>query len=159
MVDREFVLRFLAFNITNYENYNSKSLDVFLNDAMVEINKMSEEDLAVLESKFIKAMSAARAIFDKSAFRKRDKEDLEKKYSINKALFEAWSVSLGNLTEEQINSSIEKKEVLSDRFIDLMAEDDDFQAAISHGTSTVGKVKYRFKIVENLIEDVLSLPG
>lgn len=156
MVDREFVLRFLAFNLTNYQDYSSKSLDVFLNDAMVEINKMPEADLALLESKFIKAMAAANEIFAKFAFRKRDKEDLEKKYSINKALFEAWSVSLGNLTEEQIKTLRERKDVLSDRFIDLMADDDDFQASISHGTSTGGKVKYRFKRIEKLIQDVLS---
>ncbi|MDY6806192.1 MAG: DUF262 domain-containing protein [Cyanobacteriota bacterium] len=156
MVDREFVLRFLAFNITNYQDYSSKSLDVFLNDAMVEINKMPEADLALLESKFIKAMAGANEIFAKFAFRKRDKEDLEKKYSINKALFEAWSVSLGNLTEEEIKILTERKDVLSDRFIDLMADDDDFQASISHGTSTGGKVKYRFKRIEKLIQNVLS---
>jgi hypothetical protein len=159
MVDREFVLRFLAFNITHYQEYNSKSLDVFLNDAMVEINKMSDEDIGVLESKFTKAMSAANTIFEKFAFRKRERDDLEKKYSINKALFESWSVSLGNLTEERIKTLIERKEVLSDRFINLMADDEDFQAAISHGTSTIGKVKYRFNKIENLIKDVLSLPG
>lgn len=158
MVDREFVLRFLAFQITNYLDYNYKSLDVFLNEGMGKINQMSEAEVELLKSKFVKAMVAADEIFDKFAFRKRDRDDLGKKYSINKALFEAWSVSLGVLTEEQIKTLTERKEILSDRFINLMADDEDFQAAISHGTSTIGKVKYRFKKIENLIADVLSLP-
>ncbi len=158
MVDREFVLRFLAFNITHYHDYNYKSLDVFLNEGMVKINQMSEADLELLKSKFVKAMIAANEIFDKFAFRKRERDDLGKKYSINKALFEAWSVSLAVLTEEQIKTLTERKEILSDRFINLMADDEDFQAAISHGTSTIGKVKYRFKKIESLIEEILSLP-
>lgn len=156
MVDREFVLRFLAFNLNHYNDYDSKSLDVFLNDTMVQINQMSDSDLQVLESKFVKGMVTAFEIFDKYAFRKREIEDLDKKYSINKALFETWSVNLGNLQDEQIELLKERKAIVGDRFIDLMANDSYFQAAISQGTSTVSKVKYRFNKIEKLIEDILS---
>lgn len=155
MVDHEFVLRFLAFNLTHYKDYNSKSLDVFLNQAMADINQKEDGEIELLEAKFKWAMVAAFEIFDKYGFRKREKANPEKRYSLNKALFEAWSFNLSQLDEKQLQILKERKSDLIDKFIDLMENDEEFRSAISQGTSTASKVKYRFSAIENLILEIL----
>ncbi|MGK7900997.1 MAG: DUF262 domain-containing protein, partial [Hormoscilla sp.] len=155
MVDHEFVLRFLAFNLTHYKDYDSKSLDVFLNQAMADLNQKKDGEIELLEAKFKWAMIAAFEIFDKYGFRKREKANPEKRYSLNKALFEAWSFNLSQLDEKQLQILKERKSDLIDKFIDLMENDEDFRSSISQGTSTVSKVKYRFSAIENLILEFL----
>jgi hypothetical protein len=156
MEDRELVLRFLAFTITYYKDYNAKILDDFLNYTMAKINKMSQQELDTLEQKFIQAMNTAFDIFAKYAFRKRSKENIQRKYPLNKALFEVWSVILGQLSEREIQILKEKKQNLVDKFITLLEDDEDFQISISQSTSKVSKVNYRFSTVERLIEEVLA---
>lgn len=156
MVDHEFVLRFLAFNLTHYKDYDSKSLDVFLNQTMADINQMEDGEIELLEAKFKWAMVAAFEIFDKYGFRKREKANPEKRYSLNKALFEAWSFNLGQLNEKQVQTLKERKSDLIDKFIDMMENDENFQSSISQGTSTLSKVKYRFSAIEKLILEMLS---
>lgn len=155
MIDREFILRFLAFTLTHYKEYNSPSLDVFLNQAMVEINKMDDRQIDELEKGFRQAMVAAFDIFNRYAFRKREKANPEKRYSLNKALFETWSFTLGQLGDRELDTLKNRRQYLTDLFIDLLERDKDFQGAISQGTSTASKVRYRFSTIENLIRDVL----
>ncbi|AFZ20166.1 DUF262 domain-containing protein [Allocoleopsis franciscana] len=156
MVDRELVLRFLAFTINCYKDYDAKILDDFLNDTMVRINHMSQQEVDTLEQKFIQAMNTAFDIFAKYAFRKRSKESIQKKYRLNKALFEVWSVILGQLSEREIQILKEKKQDLVDNFINLLEDDEDFQISISQSTSKVSQVNYRFSTIERLVEKVLA---
>jgi len=71
MADRECVMRFFAFTITPYTKYKTKEFDSFLNDRMVDMNKMSDQELEELENRFKRAMVASFDIFGKDAFRKR----------------------------------------------------------------------------------------
>ncbi len=154
MADRECVLRSLAFTLVPYIEYKSKEFDSFLNDCMKTLNAMSDHEIEQLRQRFLKAMVAAWAIFGTDAFRKRYKIGASR-FPINKALFESWSVNLGQLSEEQIHILIERKNMLQERFIDLM-NTRDFNEAISQGTSDIKKVHNRFKLVQQLIEEVLA---
>ncbi len=154
MADRECVLRFLAFTLSPYREYKSKEFDSFLNDRMVEINKMSQEEREALTQRFSRAMTAATAIFEKDAFRKRYIVNASR-YPINKALFECWSVSLGQLDDEQLQIVQENRNILITKFMDTMQNDHAFETAISQGTGDISKVKRRFSTVERLIKEVL----
>lgn len=154
MADRECVLRFLAFTVTPYTAYKAKEFDSFLNDRMVDLNSMSDQELDELERRFQRAMVAAYDIFDGDAFRKRYKANAAK-YPINKALFESWSVNLGQLSSEQIQLLKERKNNLMKRFITLM-NDRAFDEAISQGTGDIRKVNRRFRLIKQVIEEVLS---
>ncbi|MCD8486904.1 MAG: DUF262 domain-containing protein [Desertifilum sp.] len=155
MEDRDFVLRFLAFSITPYNDYKAKSLDVFLNETMADINTKSDQDLNHLKHKFLQVMVVVYEIFGEYAFRKRSLENPNQKNPLNKALFEAWSVNFSNLNDQQIQILRERKETLIDKFINLMNKDDKFMNSISQGTDSSSKVKYRFSTIENLIKEVL----
>ncbi|MEQ9357414.1 DUF262 domain-containing protein [Coleofasciculus chthonoplastes] len=156
MEDHEFVLRFLAFMINSYNNYNFKILDEFLNETMLKLNKMSDEQLNSLEYEFIRAMNAANDIFGKYAFRKRSKANLKRKYPINKALFESWSVNLAQLSPKELNLLKQRKNDLNKNFIDLIETDQEFVGSISQGTGKINQVKHRFSAIEKLIKEMLT---
>jgi hypothetical protein len=154
MGDREIVLRFLAFAITPYTQYKVPDLDSFLNDKMAEINKMTEERRQELRQRFFRAMDAAYHIFENDAFRKRYNKTA-KRLSINKALFEAWAVNLDRLDDQQLLQLTQYKEIVKEKFIALM-NIPEFEKAISQGTNTIAKVKYRFEAIAQLIDEVLK---
>ncbi len=155
MGDREIVLRFLAFVITPYTEYKIPDLDSFLNDKMAKINAMTEPQRQALCQRFFRAMNAAYDIFEKDAFRKRYSQTGRRLY-INKALVEAWSVNLDKLDDQQLELLKERKEMVKDKFIELMNQRE-FDSAISQGTGNIRKVSYRFFAIEQLIDQVLKL--
>jgi len=157
MIDREFILRFLAFVIYPYTEYKATEFDSFLSEVMAEINSMSDEDIYNLEIKFTKAMTTAYKIFGNDAFRKRSRLDAPRS-PINKALFESWSVNFSKLNSEQVQTLIERKDQLKEGFIKLMNDRDmepKFETSISVGTGDTRKVKRRFSAIEQLIQEVL----
>lgn len=158
MIDREFILRFLAFAIHPYTEYKATEFDSFLSEVMAEINKMSDQDIKDFELRFIKSMTTAYEIFGNDAFRKRSRPDAPRS-PINKALFEAWSVNFSKLSSEQIQTLIEHKDKLKEGFIKLMNDrevEPKFETSISVGTGDTRKVKRRFSAIEQLIQEVLA---
>jgi predicted HTH domain antitoxin len=156
MEDHEFVLRFLAFSITSYTDYQAKLIDVFLNETMVKLNKMNDQELNLIEEIFLQSMRLAYDIFGQYAFRKISKSNLSRKYPINKALFEVWSVSLSKLSSQAMKKLLQRKQELVNRIIDIMDTDDNFMVSISQSTSKVSTVNYRFSAIEKLLQEVLS---
>jgi hypothetical protein len=152
MTDREFILRFLAFLIHPYNEYNAASLDDFLNDCMKEINSMNDDQIEIIKAKFYKAMKAAKNIFGRYAFRKRFNKTSRQK--LNKALFEVWAVCLANLSENEIESLISKKDIIDEKLIALLNKDFEFISSISSGTGNVAKVHKRFETIEKFIESI-----
>ena len=155
MGDRECVLRFLAFRIDTWEEYNTDDLDGYLGRAMTKINAMSEDARERIALDFKKAMRAASRIFDDDAFRKRN-DMKHSRRPVSKALFEAWSVQLARCSAVQIEELVDKREEVRKRFIVLMNEDSDFHQAISYGTGTPRRVKKRFAAIAELIAEVLA---
>ncbi|MEG3838898.1 DUF262 domain-containing protein [Microcoleus sp. herbarium14] len=152
MDDREFILGFLAFTLTSYQDYKDNNRNVFLSRALFKVNNLTEAQLKLIEKNFNKAMIAALKIFDKSAFRKIS-QNQKKMYPINKALFECWSVNLSQLSDEQINVLKHQKQNLIKKFIYYVDNDRDFLTSISQAAD---KIEYRFRIIEQIINEVLA---
>ena len=154
MADREFVLRFLAFSMVPYNLYRSKDFDSFLNDRLAEINKMQDDQVSYLSRTFKRTMNIAFRIFGSDSFRKRYNPQ-HTRYPINKALFEAWSVSLSKLSAVDVEKLVSRKELLLKRFMDLLSNDHEFENAVSQGTGDTRKVLRRFSTIETMIQEVL----
>jgi len=165
MAARELALRFLAFTITPYAQYEG-DLDTFLNHAMEKLNKPEYEyKYPELEEKFITAMQRAADLFGKDAFRKRYKPEdsqIRKRYKsedsrfpINKALFETWSVNLSQLSENDFDKLKSRRDVLMKYFMDIMGAGY-FNEAISQGTGDKKKVYRRFRQIEQIIKDAIK---
>ena len=155
-LDQECILRFIAFTLSpdaEYKEYEKLGFDNFLRNTMDSLNKMPSDKRDKLEKKFKKAMEAAHQIFDKDVFRSASRRRY--RGEINMALFEVWSVSLGQLSENEISKLIEEKEYLKDEFLGLM-RDSDFSNSISSASARRPKsIKVRFKKVEKLIKKIL----
>ena len=154
MADRECVLRFLAFYVSPWQEYTSNDLDGFLVESMKNLNQMSQDDRDRLAVVFTHTMRAAAAIFGDDAFRKRSASN-HRRSPINKAVLEAWSVSLARCSSEQIKSLTKNKDNVRQKFIALLNEDQDFEIAVSASTGVPQRVWKRFKEIENLIERCL----
>ncbi|BAZ47564.1 hypothetical protein NIES4103_01650 [Nostoc sp. NIES-4103] len=150
MDDREFILGFLAFTLTPYQQY-AENRDTFLTKALSKTNKLAEVELNNIENNFKRTMIAASNIFGNNAFRKISNFQ-RKKFPVNKALFEAWSVTLSKLNDEQIQILTNKKYNLINIFKNYIDEDHNFLESISQATD---KVQYRFKIIEGITQQVL----
>lgn len=157
MSDRECVLRFFAFFLTPYTQYNAGDFDAFLSEAMAKMNQMSDQEQQGLITRFDRVMVNAEKIFGRQAFRKQTRER-SGGFPINKALFEAWSVNLDRLTDAQIEIMIQRKEAVREAFVVLM-EDQDFVNAITQGTGATRRVFKRFNSIEILIQGILAVGG
>ena len=155
MVDRECVLRFLAFYIEPWKEYGDDDLNGYLGKAMDKINAMSPANRDEIASEFKKAMRAAFDIFGNDAFRKRTSADAPRRF-VSKALFETWSVALARSSPERIAYLVEHKEETRRAFIALMNEDSDFERAVSYATSTPRRLKKRFEAIDRLVSELAS---
>lgn len=152
MDDREFTLGFLAFKLTSYQEYENGKRDTFLSNALAKANNLTQYELDKIESDFLEAMIAAFEIFEDNAFRKLSKRK-PRKYPLNKALFEAWSVILSNLNNNQLEIIKKRRHKLIDIFTDYLDHDKKFLKSVSQAAN---QVDYRFTTIEKIIKEVLS---
>lgn len=154
MADREMVLRYLAFRMTDPRNYKGGDLDAFLRAAMSQIGAMPESAIEELKQDFTRAMWAARDVFGEYAFRKRNRGS-HYRLPVNKPLFETESISLAKLSDDELDLLRLRSELVSEKFLDLM-DDASFIDSISYATGDVAKLRFRFEAMEKMLGDVLA---
>ena len=152
---QECILRFSAFYLNDWRQYDRNDLDAYLSEAMRQLNDIGEEKLQDLGALFSVAMEAATEIFDVDAFRKRyDVNDTRK--PVSKALFEVWSVNLARLDARKITVLVERNHLVKKAFMELMNTDSFFDVSISSSTGTIQRVHKRFGAIEDLVTQVLK---
>lgn len=153
MADREMVLRFLAFRVTDPDRYPVHGdIDMFLRDSMRLINRMTEVQIEAIRQEFFRAMDASRDIFHEYAFRKHHGTS-DERYPVNKALFEAEAVNLVKMTDDEFKTLRSRRNRVEDGFIELMGTRL-FHESISIATGQKWKVHYRFSAIERLLRGV-----
>ena len=148
MLDKELILRYIAFKITNFEKYKEPMIK-FLNEAMELLGRADKTLLNKLETDFKKAILISWDIFGENAFRKSIKDDKTRKV-INRALFEVITTILSELTEEEIIKIKKNKEKFLREYLNLLNKTE-FDNRISISTTYSDNVKYRFKIIRELV--------
>lgn len=155
MADRECVLRFLAFYVEPWEDYDTNDLDGHLSGTMTKINNMTPKQRDTIAEDFKKSMCTAFQIFGKNAFRKLYNRNDRQRRQISKALFDSWSVQLAQCSADEIDRLTQKREEVINRFLALMNEDREFEKAISYATGTPQRVQKRFRAIEELVTEVV----
>lgn len=155
MQDRDFVNRFIAFYI-GYQDYMG-DLDMFLNDKMGELNKMTSEQRDDIRVSFDKAMKCCYEIFKNDAFRKKYSVT-DKRKPISKSVYDTLSVNIAWLSDEEQLMLLKNKnaEAFKTGMIRLF-NDERFNFSISTGTGQKYNVDLRFTMVKSLIKEIISL--
>lgn len=154
MMDREFVLRFIAFYELGVDKYDG-IVDDFLNAAMVLINKKYKNDPTyadALEQKFLFVLEISEKIFDRFAFRRMP--DKEKRRTMSKALFETWTAVLAKHSNEELDELALKREYLVEKYMPMFTNDEEFYNSI--GSGKIYSVRKRFEKIESLVTEVLN---
>jgi hypothetical protein len=154
-------------------------MDSFLSDTMQIINKLKigictdssihyscdreilNNNIVEIEHKFITAMRRARELFDNCAFRITTPSKFREKKSprapINKSLFEAWSVLLANMTEDNFQILRQNKELLYQK---IDAEFDGNKSLlrnfISKDSTKISGVRGRYAILKKIITGIVE---
>lgn len=152
MQDRDFANRFVAFFI-GYQDYTG-DLDMFLNDKMGELNRMTSEQREGIRVSFDKAMKCCYDIFKEDTFRKRYKLD-DRRKPISKAVYDTLSVNIAWLSDEERKLLLKNAEAFKDGMIRLF-NDKKFNFSISTGTGQKYNVEGRFTMVKSLIKEIIS---
>lgn len=153
MQDRDFVNRFVAFFI-GYQDYMG-DLDMFLNDKMGELNKMTPAQRNDIRISFDKAMKCCYEIFKDDTFRKRY-NIADRRKPISKSVYDTLSVNIAWLSDNEQNMLLRNAEAFREGMIHLFA-DKKFDSSISTGTGQKYNVEQRFTMVKSLIKEILSL--
>jgi hypothetical protein len=150
MRDREFINRYMAFEILGKEQYRG-DMDEFLAIALQKINQKKIEQLEEMKSKFLNSMDNCLNIWGKHTFRKHSPN---KNYRsvINAALFDVLSIVIGNLPYQYI-----KKYEENFRYgLQCLLNDKEFLDSITLSTNSLRNVRVRFEKIEDLIKGVVS---
>lgn len=140
MRDRELILRFLALYYS-WEKY-SKPMKEFLNHFAAEYRDLPGKSADDFSSLFVSTVSAVKKHLGTSAFKKSG--------PINAALYDAIMMGVAmRLTEGPIT----KTKQLQSRYSKLL-EDDDFQNAISSGTTNENNVRDRIQLARKAFSGV-----
>lgn len=153
MQDRDFVNRFIAFFI-GYQDYMG-DLDMFLNDKMGELNKMTPAQRDNIRISFDKAMKCCYRIFQDDTFRKRYNVN-DKRKPISKSVYDTLSVNIAWLNDDEQKLLLKKIEAFKFGMIRLF-NDEKFNFSISTGTGQKYNVELRFMMVKSLIKEIISL--
>ncbi len=116
MMDREFVLRFIAvcyYGIDKYEGIP----DNYLNGAMEYLNSKECIDESEIEFQFKRVMDASKAIMGKHAFRKIGYNGIRR--PINKAIYEAWCRSIYFLNDVEVAKLEKQNKMVFQKFQSL----------------------------------------
>jgi hypothetical protein len=152
MQAREHILRYLAFSMTNYKDYNRQKLTVFLDDAMEKLNKLDDMQLDKLENNLWKALIVCKKNFDKHSF---SKSIQASQYKFNGALFEIWTSLIGELNDGEIERLLSAKQDILKQF-KLKLQVDDFSKSISKSIDSKKSVIKKFETIESIINKYRS---
>lgn len=172
MLDRELILRSLAFTVRSYTNYPANNnMDTFLSDTMRIINIMPSltgkdgvkvfkdevkkdhvivNGIDILEERFKKAMVRASNIFGQYAFRKSYYPN--RRTPINKGLFEVWGTLLGQITDKNYEMLLLNKNEFIRKY-SLLLDDDNFIYLISRDAQKSQSVMNRYEKLLALLND------
>lgn len=161
MLDVELVLRFLAFQHTNYLMYKS-SMKKFLNNEIQEHLNLSEEKKKQLEAVFKKSVELIRTIFGEKAFRRlsvgsdKDHNAEWEVHKVNRGLFDILMFGFSLFEKNQIMPHVDS---IREELLWLSTSNEKFIDALSgSGTDSKEKIHYKFDMWIASLRKIVGYP-
>lgn len=150
MADREYVNRFIAFTEQDYVLEYKGNIDEYLRKALKKVNHYDEKELLRVEKSFYRVMLYCKKVFGKYAFRKYNEK--RRRGPINKALFESWSLIFSELSDEELDILVQKREELLERFGKELQNADYINALKSGDQYSVAR---RIEMTKNVVKEII----
>jgi Protein of unknown function DUF262 len=155
--DMEMVLRFVSLWALGapFLRQTSQVLDKFLNDSVeVRLSSWDATKWEAAKEAFTGGLGATLAIFGRHAFRKSYGNFV--RTPINKGLFESQLVTLANLSKNDIDTLIQRKNVVSEEFGKLVGGYNRFSTGLRSGTGHAESSNARIEELTKLFRKVLD---
>jgi Protein of unknown function DUF262 len=147
MKDREVVLRYLSFQIFNYEKDYQNDMSSFVEQAMRTINKMTDEQISLLKDNFRRVMQWIYEFFGNRNFRIPGETTRGR---INIAVLE----SVGYFFSKQSDDFLHQhKEIIVNNFERLL-KNNDYLDAVQKSTGDKNRVLKRFQLAKEILGEV-----
>ena len=151
MRDREFVNRFCAFQLLDLKDYRG-DMDDYLANCLSQMNKLRESALCQLSADFRRGLANNFNLFDRHAFRKSCVYPSLGRSVINASFWDVMSTGLSAYKGKRIQAHAKP---LRKAICELLA-DDEFDTAITYGTSDTKRVRCRFRMTEETLKEILG---
>ncbi len=161
MIDRELVLRFIAFKHRGYNKLMS-SMSNILDETMEYIdNPKIDRDILKEYNRnfrdtliFLEKLENRFNIGEKNILFNKTIVDKSKTKTLNRSLFEVWTVICSNLSYSERNILLDKSDKILELYRSLL-KNEEFNQVITVGTSDRKTVMKRFEMFEKFIQEVL----
>lgn len=153
MTDCDFANRFVAFYL--YRNDYDGNLDEFMGDALEKVNKMQQQEIDFILKTFDRSMQICYKLLGNKAFKRPDPQKPNSFLKTNKAIFEVLSVSIAQLTDNEQEILVQRKNRFQNEIYSLF-KNEDFIKSITSGTAKTPQVEYRHTKVQQLIKQVIG---
>ncbi len=156
MLDKELILRFIAFKLINFKEFKFNKMSVFLDESMDKLDSIQDKvELDNLKNELLEVLVFSEKILGENHRFSRSIADSEKTKTLNRSLFDVITVCFSEIDDKKI--FLEKKDLFMHKFLELLKDEkSDFSKSITEGTSDRSAIELRFKIMNNLIYEVLN---
>ena len=152
MRDREFINRFCGFQLVSLDEYRG-NMDDFLATTLTKMNKLGQSELRELSNQLRTSLSNNKYLFGRHSFRKHSAgAGDERRRPISASLWDVMATGLSRYDESKVNAHVDE---IKDAFYRLL-DNQDFSDAITIGTNQTNKVKTRFELTEDMLEEVFG---
>lgn len=159
MTDRELVLRYIGFSMGDYNEFLDKgiTLSTFIDNTMEEIDKpdFKKESFDYLKKSLIDSLVFLEELFPIGAIFNKTLADKTKTKTLNRSLFEVWTVLSSKLSYEQRQQLLSNKTKVISEYSALLRSVR-FDEAITKGTNDRSAVRTRFNLLDQFLKGILK---
>ena len=148
MANRELVLRYVAFRLTPYPQFE-KPMSSFLDKNMEKLSKLTDAERQDLEYDLRKALTVSYHWFGKNQF-SRSYGNAKSRLLLNGALFEVWVSQIARLNGLQLDRIGEQLPAFRADYKQLFTSET-FDYSVTRATSDYNTVQARFGAIESLL--------
>lgn len=154
MDDREYVTRFIAFQLFDYNEYNGK-MDEFLTDALLELYERDENELHELEDAFNISCSRIFELLGEKALYRVNRDGSYGR-TPNKALFDTLSWNFLNLSHHELDRFRLKSNSFKEEYIKFMINNEIMYKSIADSTGSKKAVVNRFEQMNIFLKNFIQ---
>ena len=157
MLDRELILRFVAFKLTPYASldFPFSNMGEFLDESMEKLDSTDLEELEILRKDLLDTLIFSEKVLGENHHFSRAIADDRRTNTLNRSLFDVITVCFSKIKDK--NNFLNKKELFRKKLITLMQDEkSEFFKSITEGTSSKNAIETRFRIMNTLIEEVID---